>query len=79
MVDTTEDIRWYKSHSEERLTYIESLNAEIKHKNSWIYPSEWKEIKKMIPHITEEEAKEQCFIIEEKIEGRVDHWKHQYN
>jgi signal recognition particle subunit SEC65 len=79
MTDRTEDLRWYRSHSEKRLTYIESLNAEIKHNNSWIYPSEWEKIKRMMPKITEEEAKEQCFIIKDKIEARVDHWKHLYN
>ena len=79
MIDRTEDIRWYRSYSEERLTYIESLNAEIKHNNSWIYPSEWEIIKKLLLSITEEEAKEQCFIIKEKIESRIDHWRHLYN
>jgi hypothetical protein len=62
----------------ERLTYIESLKAELKHHNQWIYPGEWTVIEKWLPSISEEDAKEQCFIIREKIRERVDYDRHLY-
>jgi hypothetical protein len=74
----TEDIRWYKLDSDERVTYIESLKAELEHRNQWIYRAEWGAIEKMLPSISEEEAKKQCFIIRNKIRERVDYDRHLY-
>lgn len=68
-----EDIRWYKRDSDERVTYIQSLKAELKHRNHWLYRAEWDAIEKMLPDISEEEAKKQCFIIRNKIRERVDY------
>ena len=74
----TEDIRWYKLDSDERVTYIESLKAELEHRNQWIYRAEWDTIEKMLPSISEEEAKKQCFIIRKKIRERVDYDRQLY-
>ena len=68
-----EDIRWYKLDSDERVTYIESLKAELEHRNWWLYENEWRIIEEMLPNISEEEAKKQCFIIRDKIRERVDY------
>ncbi len=67
------DLRWWKG--EERATYIESLQAEIDFGNSWIYEYEWEELKNKISTITEEQAKEEMFIIQEKIDYRLQEWK----
>ena len=74
-----EDIRWTSTETGQKITYIESLKAELNWRNTWIYPSEWAAIERWLPTITEDEAKEQCFIIRNKIRDRVDHHKHQYN
>jgi hypothetical protein len=74
-----DDIRWTDPKTGNRITYIESLKAELNYKNKWIYPGEWAAIERCLPTITEAEAKEQCFIIRDKIRSRVDHYKHQYN
>jgi hypothetical protein len=73
-----EDIRWYKPNSNERVTYIASLKAELKHRNLWIGGAEWDTIEKMLPDISEEEAKRHCFIIRNKIRERVDYDRHLY-
>lgn len=74
MIDRTKDIRWHRGPGDgERLTYIESLKAELKHRNHWIYPGEWDAIERWLPTISEEDAKEQCFIIRDKIRARVDY------
>lgn len=78
MMDRNEDIRWCNVSSGRRLTYIESLKEELKYRNQWIYKSEWAVIEEMLPNISEEDAKEQCFIIREKIKGRVDYDRRLY-
>ena len=73
MIDRAEDIRWHHGPDDgERLTYIESLKAELNHRNHWIYRGEWAAIERWLPTITEGEAKEQCFIIRDKIAARVE-------
>jgi len=74
-----EDIRWTNTESGLKITYIETLEAELERRNSWIYPGEWAAIERWLPTITEDGAKEQCFIIRDKISARVDHHKHQYD
>jgi hypothetical protein len=79
MIDRSEDIRWHRGPDDgERVTYIESLKAELKHRNQWLWDSEWNVIEAMLPNISEEDAKEQCFIIREKIRERVDYDRHLY-
>ncbi len=79
MMDRSEDIRWHRGPDDgERLTYIESLKAELKRHNQWIYKGEWDAIERWLPSISEEDAKEQCFIIREKIRARVDYDRHLY-
>jgi hypothetical protein len=78
-MNTCEDIRWTSTETGQKITYIESLKAELKHRNTWICPSEWAAIERWLPTITEDEAKEQCFIIRDKIRARVNHHQHQYN
>ena len=73
-----EDIRWTSTETGQKITYIESLKAELNWRNTWIYPSEWAAIERWLPTITEDEAKEQCLIIRDKISARVDQYKHQY-
>jgi len=75
---TSEDIRWTNTESGLKITYIETLEAELERRNSWIYPGEWSAIERRLPTITEDEAKEQCFIVRDKISARADHHKHQY-
>lgn len=67
------DLRWIDPQTGERVSYVESLKAELRYKNSWIYPREWSEIEKMIDEgISEEEAKEQCHVLHQKIKERVE-------
>lgn len=66
-----EDIRWYNQVEKRRCTYIETLAAELERKNYWITKGKWMEIEKMLPTITEEEAKEQCFVIRDTIRSEV--------
>ena len=74
-----EDIRWTSTETGLKITYIKSLEAELNRRNTWIYPGEWAAIERWLPTITEDEAKEQCFILRDKIRARVDHYNHQYN
>lgn len=67
------DLRYWKG--EERCTYIESLDAQIRQGNTWIYEQEWEDLKKKLPALTEEQAKEELFIIQEKIDDRVQEWR----
>ena len=69
----SEDIRWFNQKTDERVTYIQSLKAELKHRNHWLYENEWRTIEEIISDISEEEAKKQCFIIRDKIRDRVDY------
>ena len=66
-----EDIRWYNQVEKRRCTYIETLTAELERKNSWITKGKWMEIEKMLPTITEEEAKKQCFVIRDEIRSEI--------
>lgn len=66
-----EDIRWSKPNNGGKCTYIETLEAEVKHHNHWITKGKWAEIEKMLPTITEDEAKEQCFAIRDEIRAEV--------
>ena len=78
-MNPSDDIRWISTETGLKITYIETLESELNRRNTWIYPSEWAAIERCLPTITEDEAKEQCFIIRDKIRGRVDQYKHQYN
>jgi len=78
-MNPSDDLRWTSTETGLKLTYIETLRAELRRRNTWIYPGEWAAIERWLPTISEEEAKEQCFIIRDKIRGRVDHYNHQYN
>ncbi len=66
-----EDIRWYHPKEHRRCTYIETLEGEVEHHNHWITRGKWAEIEKMLPTITEDEAKEQCFAIRDEIRAEV--------
>ena len=78
-MNPSDDIRWASTKTGLKITYIETLKAELARRNSWIYPGEWDAIERWLPTITEEEAKEQCFIILDKIRARIEHYNHQYN
>ena len=62
-----EDIRWHNLKENRKCTYIETLAAEVEHHNPGITKRKWAEIEKMLPTITEEEAKKQCFAIRDEI------------
>lgn len=68
---TNEDIRWHNQKENRRCTYIESLEAEVEHHNCWITKARWTEIEKMLPDITEEEAKKRCFWIRDEIKAEA--------
>lgn len=73
-----EDIRWHNPKENRRSTYIETLAAEVEHHNPWITKGKWAELKKMLPTISEEEAKEQCFWIRDEIRAEVRYCKTLY-
>jgi hypothetical protein len=73
-----EDIRWYNQVEKRKCTYIETLAAELERKNHWITTGKWMEIEKMMPTITEEEAKKQCFAIRDGIQSEVRYYKTLY-
>ena len=75
---TENDIRAYNPKTHELVSYIDTLKADLKWRNAWIYKGEWAKIEELLPNITEEKAKEQCFIIHNKIRARVDYDRHQY-
>lgn len=77
-MDRSEDIRWYNTAEKRKCTYIESLKAELNHRNHWIYLGVWDAIERWLPTISEEDAREQCFIIREKIRARVDYDRRLY-
>jgi len=66
-----EDIRWYHLKERRKCTYIETLAAEIEHHNQWIPMSKWLELEKMLPTITEADAKKQCFAIHDEIRSEI--------
>ncbi len=70
-MNENEDIRWYSPEKGRKCTYIESLKAELKHKNGWIMRVKWAEIEAMLPSITEDEAKKMCFWIRDEIRSEV--------
>ncbi len=77
-MNPSDDIRWTSTETGLKITYIKTLEAELNRRNTWIDPGEWAAIERWLPTITEDEAKEQCLIIRDKISARVDQYKHQY-
>lgn len=73
-----EDIRWFNQVEKRKCTYIETLEAELKHRNHWITEGKWLKIEKMLPTITEEEARKQCFDIRDEIRSEVQYHKTLY-
>jgi len=73
-IDTQDDLRLSNPETGKKLTYVETLVAELKHRTGWIYKHEWDAIERMLPGITEKNAKEQCFTIEGKRRGRMEYY-----
>lgn len=76
----TEDIRWQRGTDDgERMTYIESLEAQLERKNAWITKAKWAEIERMLPSITEEEAEKMCFWIRDEIHAEIEYFHRRYD
>lgn len=68
-----EDIRWVNIGTGKRITYKETLAAEIKHKNRWITKGEWSRIEHAFESMTEEDAENKCRWINKEVRDCIEH------
>ena len=73
-----EDIRWYNKAEDRKCTYIETLTAQVNLRNTLIQKQKWDKIEKLLPTITEEEAKQLCFDIRNESRAEIRYYQTLY-
>ena len=66
-----EDLKWIDPKTGERVSYLETLEAQIKFKNGWISKNRWDALERKVSTMTEDEAKQELIKIDDDIRSSI--------
>jgi len=70
-MDEYEDLKWINSKTGYQVSYLETLEAQIKYKNGWISNNRWDSLKRRLHSFTEDDAKQELIIIDASIRSSI--------
>ena len=66
-----DDLKWIDSKTGERVSYLETLEAQIKFRNGWISKNRWDALERKVSTMTEDEAKQELIKINDDIRSSI--------